>query len=114
MDRLLAEIRTLVLGDQNFEKDALIFTEVTSRSLTYGTNQGGQLKIDFPDTPHLGIWSKPGAPFVCIEPWQGHSDPAAFAGEIWDKPNRWYPGGSRSETRVRAWPSTISAYCGRV
>jgi galactose mutarotase-like enzyme len=78
--------RTLVLGDQNFQKDALIFTEVTSRSLTYGTNQGGQIKIDFPDTPHLGIWSKPGAPFVCIEPWQGHSDPVGFSGEIWEKP----------------------------
>jgi galactose mutarotase-like enzyme len=80
------EKRTLVLRDDLFEKDALIFTELRSRSVTYGAGEGLKLKIDFPDTPHLGIWSKPGAPFVCIEPWQGHSDPAGFAGEIWDKP----------------------------
>lgn len=80
------EGRTLVLRDDLFEKDALIFTDVLSRSVTYGAGEGTQLKIDFPDSPHLGIWSKPGAPFVCIEPWQGHSDPAGFAGDIWDKP----------------------------
>lgn len=24
--------------------------------------------------PHLGIWSDPGAPFICLEPWQGSDD----------------------------------------
>lgn len=76
----------LVLRDDLFTRDALIFTELQSHSAIYGAAGGPRLKLDFPDTPHLGIWSKPGAPFVCIEPWQGHSDPAGFAGEIWDKP----------------------------
>lgn len=80
------EDRTLALRNQNFEKDALIFTELSSRSVTYGASEGGQFKIDFPDMPHLGIWSKPGAPFVCIEPWHGYSDPVGFSGEIWEKP----------------------------
>jgi galactose mutarotase-like enzyme len=78
--------RELILRDDLFEKDAMIFTGVRSRSVTYGAAEGPKLKIDFPDTPDLGIWSKPGSPFVCIEPWQGHSDPAGFTGEIWDKP----------------------------
>jgi len=34
----------------------------------------------------LGIWSKPGADFLCIEPWAGHSDPVGYAGEFRDKP----------------------------
>ena len=36
--------------------------------------------------PMLGIWTKPGAAFVCIEPWHGIADPAGFAGDIRDKP----------------------------
>ncbi len=32
------------------------------------------VKIAFPDCPHLGIWSDAGAPFLCIEPWQGADD----------------------------------------
>jgi galactose mutarotase-like enzyme len=36
--------------------------------------------------PHLGIWSKPGAGFVCLEPWQGFADPIDFDGELAKKP----------------------------
>lgn len=34
-------------------------------------------RLDFDDLPHLGIWSDPGAPFICLEPWQGCDDWAA-------------------------------------
>jgi len=30
--------------------------------------------VSFADFPHLGIWSDAGAPFICIEPWQGMDD----------------------------------------
>ncbi|GEM_PF-172482 len=33
--------------------------------------------IEFNDMPHLGIWSTPNAPFICIEPWQGCDDHSA-------------------------------------
>jgi len=36
--------------------------------------------------PMLGIWTKPGAAFICIEPWHGIADPAGFAGDIREKP----------------------------
>ena len=29
---------------------------------------------------------RPPARYFCIEPWQGHSDPEGFTGEIFDKP----------------------------
>ncbi len=32
------------------------------------------VRVAFPDYPHLGLWSDAGAPFVCIEPWQGMDD----------------------------------------
>ncbi|NOZ01905.1 MAG: hypothetical protein GXP54_08465 [Deltaproteobacteria bacterium] len=32
------------------------------------------VRVKFPDHPHLGLWSNAGAPFICIEPWQGMDD----------------------------------------
>ncbi|SFF74174.1 Galactose mutarotase [Novosphingobium sp. CF614] len=76
----------LALDASLFEADAMIWDGLNSRSLTFGTPGGRQLAIAFPDTPMLGIWQKPGAPYLCIEPWQGHADPAGFAGDFRDKP----------------------------
>jgi galactose mutarotase-like enzyme len=35
---------------------------------------GVNIRVDFPDFPHLGFWSEPGWDFICIEPWQGMDD----------------------------------------
>lgn len=69
-----------------FEGDALIWDRLSSRSLTFGAAGAAQLSIAFPDTPMLGIWQKPGAAYLCIEPWQGIADPLGFAGDFREKP----------------------------
>lgn len=76
----------LALADSLFVHDALIWDRLQSRSLTYGGASGPRLRLDFPRMPHLGIWTKPGAGFVCLEPWQGYASPAGFDGELTDKP----------------------------
>ncbi|MCJ8142447.1 aldose 1-epimerase family protein [Ancylobacter sp. A5.8] len=72
--------------DAMFERDALIFTHLRSRHIRFGVPGQPGIEVAFPDMPHLGLWSKPGAPFLCIEPWQGYASaedgPVAFA----DKP----------------------------
>lgn len=78
--------QTLALDDALFANDALVWAPVASQEVVYGANQGPQLRIAFPDTPFLGVWSQPGAGFVCIEPWHGHADPAGFTGDFRDKP----------------------------
>ena len=78
--------RTLDLGPQLFDDDALIFLHPRSRSLRYGPPGGRGLGIAFPDMPQLGLWSKPGAPFLCVEPWSGFASPAGFDGDIAEKP----------------------------
>ena len=90
--------RTLRLSHDLFDDDALIWDRLGSRSLSYGAPGGARLEIAFPDTPMLGIWQKPGARYVCIEPWAGIADPAGFAGEFRDKPGvlELEAGGSRS------------------
>lgn len=88
---------TLLLRDELFIADALIFDRLASRRVTYGAQRGAKLEIDFADFPTLGVWTRPGAEFICIEPWQGTSDPAGFVGDIRDKPgiSEIAPGASR-------------------
>jgi len=78
--------RILHLADALFTDDALIWAPVASQSVTYGASDGPRLLVEFPDTPMLGIWTKPGAHYVCIEPWHGIADPAGYTGEFRDKP----------------------------
>ena len=37
-------------------------------------NNGKVLTVNYEGFPYLGIWAKPQAPFVCIEPWIGIAD----------------------------------------
>jgi galactose mutarotase-like enzyme len=69
-----------------FGRDAVIWDQLASRALTWGADGGAHLDIAFPDSPLLGIWQKPGANYLCIEPWNGHADPVGFCGDFREKP----------------------------
>lgn len=90
--------RELVPTPALFEPDAIIWDRLNSRSLSFGAEGGSRLDIAFPDTPMLGIWQKPGAAYLCIEPWQGIADPEGYSGDLRDKPGvvSLAPGASRS------------------
>lgn len=77
--------KTLPLSYSLFEKDALVFKNISSRSLTIFENENPYLKIHLGTFPHLGIWTKPEAPFVCIEPWHGYADSTTTSGNIFNK-----------------------------
>jgi len=77
---------TLAPDARLFEDDAIIFDKLASRSLHYGAPGTRGLEIAFPDMPELGIWQKPGAPYLCVEPWAGFADPQGYTGEFRDKP----------------------------
>jgi galactose mutarotase-like enzyme len=58
-----------------FVPDALVFKSLKSRGVELGFEHSTRrIRVDFPDFPYLGIWAKPGAPYVCIEPWIGCAD----------------------------------------
>lgn len=88
---------TIQLRDAVFEDDALVWRELNSHRLSYGAPGFASLDIAFPDTSMLGIWTKPGAAFVCVEPWAGLADPEGYNGEFADKPGIMHllPGGAR-------------------
>lgn len=66
--------KQLALKYQLFEKDALVFKTLKSKSITILKNTNPILKVNFTDFPNLGIWTVVNAPFLCIEPWFGYSD----------------------------------------
>ena len=78
--------RTLHLADELFANDALVWDPIVSQGVTYGAAAGPHLRVDFPHTPRLGVWTKPGAHYVCIEPWHGIADPEGFTGDFRAKP----------------------------
>lgn len=90
--------RELLLRDDLFAEDALVWERIVSGSVLYGAAQGPVLDIGFDGAPSLGVWTRPGARFVCVEPWWGHADPVGFAGTIWEKPGiiRLDPGDERT------------------
>jgi galactose mutarotase-like enzyme len=78
--------RRLALDDALFQDDVIIFDRIRSRSVIYGAADGPALRVDYPDSPYLGLWTKPGAGFICVEPWHGVADPEGFSGEFSTKP----------------------------
>lgn len=80
--------RVLMLADALFTDDAVILDRLASQAVTYdtGTDDGPALRIAWHGMTQLGIWSKPGAAFLCIEPWHGLASPVGFGGEFADKP----------------------------
>jgi galactose mutarotase-like enzyme len=78
--------RRLALVDALFQNDAVIFDQVRSRFVNYGADVGPRIRVSFPDSPYLGIWTKPQAEFICIEPWHGIADPIGFSADFRAKP----------------------------
>ena len=81
-NQLQLKNKQLDLKYQLFEKDALVFKTLKSKSITILKNANPLLKVNFNDFPNLGIWTVVNAPFICIEPWFGYSDTIYSLGNI--------------------------------
>jgi len=72
---ILHNTNVLHLHGHLFDQDALIFKNLKSRKVSLRSTKSGQVvTVEFDDFPYLGIWAKPNAEFVCIEPWLGIAD----------------------------------------
>jgi galactose mutarotase-like enzyme len=66
---------TIQLHRNLFDHDALIFKNIASKKVSLKSKKSGAiLTVRYQDFNNLGIWAKPKAPFVCIEPWLGIAD----------------------------------------
>jgi len=77
----------LALAPELFANDALCFIDPASTDVRYEDAAGHAIAVSVEDFPHAALWTKPGAPYLCIECWTGHSDPDGFSGDIFEKPS---------------------------
>lgn len=75
----------LVVDEEVFKKDALIFMGLRSDEVTLFSGGKPHVTVEYGSAPCLGIWAKPGASYVCIEPWYGVDDGASATGVLKEK-----------------------------
>ena len=82
--------RVLPLSHDLFDdRDALIFTELKSRSVDLVNRSSGKgLRFSYPKMEVLAVWSMPkkNAHYVCLEPWHGMPGQVTESGRFEDKP----------------------------
>jgi len=70
--------KKLYLTRDLFKNDALVFKNLRSREVCIRSDKHDQsISVEFPHFHYLGLWSKPGANFLCVEPWLGCADTVA-------------------------------------
>ena len=80
---LIENSREIEITKEIFEPDALILSDMKSEKLRIkGENE---IEFTFGKCPFLGIWAKPGAPYVCLEPWYGVNDGREVKNDISEK-----------------------------
>jgi galactose mutarotase-like enzyme len=85
-EKFLDNEKKIDITDELFKDDALIFKALRSRSVQLRNQKNDrEIRVDFPGFKYLGIWAKPGAPYVCIEPWFGLDDNRGFDGDLSEK-----------------------------
>lgn len=104
-EMVLKESKEIPLHAHLFDWDALIFKQLQSREVSLSHRKRGPVvKLEFEDFDYLGIWAKPGAPFVCLEPWLGIADSVDHSGILAEKEGirKVTPGVSETKTyRIR-------------
>ncbi len=83
---LLEESDRIDLTEELFADDALVIHQPKSKWLALRSKSSDRaVRISLTGFPYLGIWTKPGAPFVCLEPWQGLADYTDATGLLSEK-----------------------------
>ena len=76
----------LKITENVFDDDAIIFDDLKSEKVTIKNSKNSKkLSVEYNGFPYIAFWSKPKAPFVCIEPWYGISDFENCTGKLEEK-----------------------------
>jgi len=81
--------RILPLDEHTFDNDALIIKGIRNKNISLKNTRTRKtvLTFEFEGWPYLGIWSKPEAPFICLEPWQSTADRVHSSNVFVQKPD---------------------------
>lgn len=67
-------IKELQLDYKYFDIDAIVIPNIKSKSVKLVNKEGKGIMFNLKNFTTLAIWTKPNAPFVCLEPWMGYAD----------------------------------------
>ena len=74
-DKILPDGKCISLKPDYFTVDAIILEHINSDEVSLvNKTTGDTITVTVGDFPNLLIWTVPGAPFVCLEPWYGFPD----------------------------------------
>jgi len=87
---LYKEVKELALSEGKYQVGEHLFDDGV---LIFENNQLSEVGIAYPNKeqyinikcegfPYVGVWTKPDAPFICLEPWYGRCDDSGFTGEL--------------------------------
>ncbi len=84
---IIKDKKIIELDSKTFNNDAIIMKGLTSHKISLKNKASGKtlLTMDFTDFPYLALWSKPNAPFLCIEPWYSTADNVKSTGVFTQK-----------------------------
>jgi galactose mutarotase-like enzyme len=54
-----------------YEDDAMIFVQGAGDHIAFFADGGGRIDMQTQNLPNFALWQKPGAPYLCLEPWHG-------------------------------------------
>lgn len=86
-ENIIEEGNRIKLTKDLFKEDAIIMKNLNSNKVILKENEKELLEFDFSEFPILAIWSKVGASFLCIEPWQNTADSVSSDGIFEHKEN---------------------------
>lgn len=67
--------------------DTVILDGLHSKRVALQNKKTGRgIRLDFSDFPLVAFWTKPGAPYLCMEPWHGMAAWTDETGRLEDKP----------------------------
>lgn len=85
-DKFLENEKIYPLKADTFNEDAYVLEGIRSPFLwVRNAAENRSVKVYFGGAPYLGIWAKPAAPYVCIEPWFGLDDDRKQTGNLEEK-----------------------------
>lgn len=97
---VLANAATLTLDDALFVDDAIVLENPQIRQMTLESPDSPRsICVRFSPVTWAGIWSVPGAPFVCLEPWVGVASRVGDSSEL-----------ARKEAMLTLWPGGTFPY----
>lgn len=84
---LLENKKIINITKESFINDAIIIKNFKSKKITLKQKRDNKkiVEFDISNFPILGIWSKPNAPYICVEPWYNTADRVTSTGHLKDK-----------------------------